>query len=364
VLAAQKPNALGKPNAEYKEPFTQISAVRELSDGRVLVADARDKTVQFIDFKSGTATKVGRDGSGPGEYGNPQRIVALPLDTSAIYDPMNQRYVIAGPEGMTGKEFRLEEAIEGRGARGGGRGSQPKGSDSRGRIFYEGPPFTFTPDGMIATADSAPVLRFDRQMKRSDTVAYVHLAKDNARISGNQNRVEMIVGLKAFPTRDDWAPMPDGSVAIVRVRDYHVDWYAASGKRTSGPRVVVDAIPVTEADKEEVRVARRMPGVTLGPGGAAGGRPPVIPDPEFPAFKPPFVLGGVFARPNGQLWVLRSRKAGDKIPVYDVFDATGSMTARMAFPEKTRLVGFGNGTVYVVRNDEDDLQYLQRYTLP
>ncbi len=34
--------------------------------------------------------------------------------------------------------------------------------------------------------------------------------------------------------RDEWAAMPDGGVAVVRVHDYHVDRYSAAGKRTSG----------------------------------------------------------------------------------------------------------------------------------
>jgi len=35
-------------------------------------------------------------------------------------------------------------------------------------------------------------------------------------------------------------------------------------------------------------------------------------------------------------------------------------------PKRSRLVGFGNGTVYTARFDEDDLQYLQkhRFTMP
>jgi hypothetical protein len=36
---------------------------------------------------------------------------------------------------------------------------------------------------------------------------------------------------------------------------------------------------------------------------------------------------------------------------------------RVALPPKTRLVGFGNGTLYLVRRDDDDLEYLQRYRL-
>jgi hypothetical protein len=220
---------------------------------------------------------------------------------------------------------------------------------------------------MIA-ADSAPVLRYDRQTRKSDTVAYVHLAKGNAQVSGGPGMLRTVVGLKAFPAHDEWAAMSDGGVAVVRVRDYHVDRYSASGKLSSGAPVTTDAVPVTDADKEAWRAERRAIASQGLQGGRGGGMPagaaPPLPNPEFPAFKPPFVPAGVFARPNGELWVLRSRKASEEIPVYDVFNAMGTMIARVAFPAKTRLVGFGNGSVYAARTDDDDLQYLQRYKPP
>src|SRR5690242_3721427 len=81
ALHAQQPVVLGKPDAEFAEPFTLIRTIRELSDGRVLVVDPRDRIVQLVDFRSGTATKVGRTGAGPGEYGLPDRIIALPGDS-------------------------------------------------------------------------------------------------------------------------------------------------------------------------------------------------------------------------------------------------------------------------------------------
>ena len=58
-VAAQAPlKTLTKPDVEYAEPFTQINGVRELRDGRVIVADVREKTVQIVDLKAGTAQKV------------------------------------------------------------------------------------------------------------------------------------------------------------------------------------------------------------------------------------------------------------------------------------------------------------------
>ena len=111
ALSAQTPVAIGKADADFAEPFTQIAAVRELKDGRVLVADPREKIVLLIDFKTGRAIKIGREGSGPGEYVLPQRIIALPGDTSAIYDPSNQRYLIITPDGRTGANFQLEGSL-------------------------------------------------------------------------------------------------------------------------------------------------------------------------------------------------------------------------------------------------------------
>jgi hypothetical protein len=36
----------------------------------------------------------------------------------------------------------------------------------------------------------------------------------------------------------------------------------------------------------------------------------------------------------------------------------------VALPARSRLVGFGQRTVYIVRVDEDDLEWLQKYARP
>src|SRR5262245_36417207 len=75
---------IGKVDVEYREPFTTVTSVRELRDGRVIVADSRDKTLQLIDLVKGSAAPVGRSGSGPAEWLNPTRLFALPGDTTMM----------------------------------------------------------------------------------------------------------------------------------------------------------------------------------------------------------------------------------------------------------------------------------------
>ncbi|MEN9818281.1 MAG: hypothetical protein RLZ32_2161, partial [Gemmatimonadota bacterium] len=96
-----------KAEAEFGEPFSGVSGVRGLADGRVVVADSRDKLVQVVNLTGGAAVRVGREGSGPGEYGLPSALFALPGDSSLVHDPLNQRYLPVGPDGKPGATFRV-----------------------------------------------------------------------------------------------------------------------------------------------------------------------------------------------------------------------------------------------------------------
>jgi hypothetical protein len=101
---------------------------------------------------------------------------------------------------------------------------------------------------------------------------------------------------------------------------------------------------------------------TMGPPPNA---PPLEPLTDWPEVKPPFRPGqaSVLARPNGELWVRRTEAAGAKGALYDVLNAQGAATHQVRLPEGWTLVGFGNGTIYTTKLDEDDLVYLQRHRM-
>ncbi len=374
MAGAQATRTLSKPDAEFAEPFTQVTGVRELKDGRVVAIDSRDKIVQVVDFKTGSGVKVGREGSGPGEYAFPMRIVPLPGDSSGVYDMLNSRLLVVLPNGKPGPFITIEQPA----TQGPGGGmvriatSPPRYADARGRLYWTGQPFTPPTDGgPPKSADSVPVIRYDRVTKKTDSLAWVRVAKGNLQTSGGGGNVQMRFGVaNPFTPRDEWAVTPDGRVAVLRSPEYRVEWYGPSGKSHSAT-IAYDKVKVTEKHKEQWRESRKsqtsvMVTVNNGQRSVRTGPPPAnIPDPgNWPEFMPPFLENAVFVAPNGLVWVNRTRDASDESADFDVIDASGKVAMRVVLPQKVRLAGLGNGVVYGVRTDEDDLQYLQRYRLP
>jgi len=374
AIAAQAPaiptRRLGAPEAEFGEPFTAVTSVRELRDGRVLVADARDKTLQLIDLKAGTASRIGREGDGPGEYGIPQRLVALLADTTLLFDPRNARVMVILPDGTPGPLLRIPELDP---ATHGG----PRAADLNGRFYYEvsrpGVP------GDLYESSHVDVIRLDRATRRVDTVATLALP-DRLSTGGRVLPGGMVRQFtnKPLAPQDVAAFAADGRVAIVRAKDYRVEWLAPRGARVQGPPTPYEPVRITSAEREAFLASQTRPGniILRGPAAAAGGpgapRAAPIPrgsDPfadqpvDWPDHKPPFLAGAAVVAPDGRLWVLKTRPHDRPVPTYDVFDGSGRLVERIALPERTRLAGFGRGVAYLARADEDDLLWLGRYSL-
>jgi hypothetical protein len=363
---------LGKADVEYRESFTAISGLRELRDGRVIVSDSRDKTLQLIDLARGTATPVGRTGAGPLEWANASRLYALPGDSTLMPDFANNRYFVVNPDGKPGGTVVFAES-------GPESSGELIGVDAMSRMLLVAERRPKRPmDGTVGIAD---VLRFDRRTRRVDTVGTL------AQPAGEKSAATMMGGglmrtVTNLPlaARDLSVIASDGRIAIVRAAPYRVEWIGADGKRVQGPVADASNIRITDAEKEAFTRSQIRPGAILIRGNpnapppssskpAGGGSAKISsaeikammnPDMTWPANKPPFVSGAVQVEPNGRVWVLRTRAHDDSIPTFDVFDAAGRVVERVALPKRTRLAGFGKGVVYLARTDEDDLVWLQR----
>lgn len=378
MLGAQRPTrALPRADIEFPEPFTTISGVRELPDGRVLVADSREKTLQLLDLARGTSTAVGREGAGPNEWGLPSRLYALPGDSTLMIDAANSRYFYIGPGGVPAGTARIPDLVP-------HFFSELVGIDGAGRMLFVASRRPARPaDGSTGVAD---VLLHDPRRGRVDTIAT--LAQPRGEVTAARilpgGRMRMVTN-RPLAAHDLAGIAPDGRIAIVRAASYRVEWIGADGSRRVGPEAPSPNIRVTEAEKQAFLAGQERAGpvIVRGPSGAApprtgaprgtgepARRPPAMrpsdvdalldPDMTWPAVKPPFLVGAVHVAPDGRVWVLRTRAHDDPVPVYDVFDGAGRVAERIALPAGTRLVGFGRGTVYLARTDGDDLVWLAR----
>lgn len=361
---------LTRPEASYREPFSMIIGVRELPDGRVVVSDPIEQALLRIDLATGRAEPLGRVGEGPGEYRSPDRLFALPDGATLVTDLGNGRLSVFGADGRYRESVPIVVGTPGGGPGPGDGPGRPTfllatQSDAQGRLYFQ--PFG-APGGR--PVDSAAVARYDRRSGRIDTVAFVKIAPPVERSSGSDNDRRVMLMPPAFPRQDGWAVAPDGRIAIVRAADYRVEWVTPAG-RVVGQPVAFRPVPIRDADRQEwldasgsglrVGVENRNGEITTTFNRGRSGRGAESqPDITWPSARPPFVPGSPLVTPEGELWVERSVPAGSARE-YDTFDGRGTHTGRVILPVGQRVIAFGRGTVYVVRRDADDLQYLERY---
>ncbi|HKP31044.1 MAG TPA: hypothetical protein VJU15_16655, partial [Gemmatimonadales bacterium] len=374
TLVQQQKISLTKPDAEYSEPFTQVRSVRELANGKVLVSDIQDKIVQLVDFAAGSSVKIGREGQGPEEYLFPMGLYPMPDGSTVLQDMGNRRFLPILADGRIGKAFSppappartAQEERRGQFAIVGAALMNVRGADAKGKLYFQG--MALPAHGTNAGADSVPIMTWDRVSPRIDTIAWLPIPADQRpQVQRDGGRTTFMVRLGsggAWPKQTSWLPAPDGRIAIVSPEPYQVTWINEK-RRTAGPVIPVSLPKVTEADRKEwldrQAKAKPMGMIFVGPGG--GNAPPSkMPLPNasevtWPETLPVFTGNdAVQMTPEGQVWVQRVKPVIERTPSYDVFDGTGKLVGSVTLRPKSRVAGFGKGTVYVVRTDDDDLQ--------
>jgi len=371
ALGAQEPVTLGDAEAAYEESFSVVSTVRELPDGRVLVADALGQVLVRLDLEAGAADTLGRVGEGPEEYRQPDAVWPLPGGKTLLVDLGNGRLTELSPELEFGdtRPYAIGELGPGREL----VLAIPQAVDDRGRLYFRS--FGRMGGGEMAS-DSAFILRLDLESEVVDSVGRIKLPGTTTRTTGSGNNQNTSVSPIPLSAADAWGVAADGRVVIVRTGDYHVDWINPDGDVVSGPVVAYEAVRIRRGKQEEWAHTRSETGgglgislevvnnamtMTAGRGGTSSDDD--LDQYEWPDFAPPFYGRPVPVDPAGRAWVRRHLEAGE-VPRYDVFDGAGERKMVVQLPPERRVVGFGDRKVYVVRMDEYGLQYLERYALP
>lgn len=365
--------ALGDPTAVFPEDFGAIQTVRELDDGTVLVADPLGGTLYRVDMDAGSREQVGATGQGPEEYLQPDAVWPLPGDSTLLVDLGNGRMTALGPDLAFGDTSPLSAGDP----RSGMVIALPQGVDRDGRVYTRS--IAMSMGGDTGPPDSGAVLRVERGSFAIDTVAWVKLEDRIVETSGGPDNQNVSVSPVFLSLEDTWGVAPDGSLVVARSGDYSVEWHRPDGTVTRGAPTPFEVVPIGRPVQEEFLRARSANGgglsisvmmgnegmqMSFGRGGAG-----VTDDDEnvddytWPDTKPPFYAQRIPVDPAGRAWIQRHVEAGEA-STYDVFDGSGARVATYLLPHGERVVGFGDGSLYVVWADEFDLNYLRRYALP
>lgn len=265
------------------------------------------------------------------------------------------------------------------------------GFDSKGRLIYRmmalpNARTAPTPAGQAIkltpiNPDSSPIVRGDFDTRRIDTVAWMKTPsqgrmatefKENP--AGGAPTVTLHMQLNPFSMADEWSLLSDGTVAIVRVHDYHIDWIDPDGTKRASPKMPIDWRRYTDAERTQRvdsirRVADEQIKRTVAQQSAAGGPQikvdlSIVPDSEFPQFWPPVEPGSVLADLDGHLWILPaiSTNVANGL-TYDVVNRNGEIIERVQLPKDHVLVGFGPHDVVYMTKADGKATYLERALL-
>jgi hypothetical protein len=366
---------LGPITTTSRETIGDLAGVRVLGDGRVLVNDRGKRRLILLDtslsrFDAVFDVAVG----GPTTYPNREAILFPGIgDTSLVLDYGAASLIVIDPAGRVDRVISMPRFIDVAFMFGVGYG-QPI-VDSAARLIYRRRGYSVAG----ADTDSDPILRVDFDTRRVDTVEHLARRYDlrGRLVEDSLGRQVVAMRVRPFIEGDDWAAFPNGTVAIVRAHDYHVDWVEPNGTVRSTAPVKWNWVRLTDDDKMRIvdslnvaltkadsitdgqAASNSNPAVQLGSGAGGGGggaaakvgggtrlhQTRSVDPSELPDYPPPF-LRATRIDQQGRLWVTeRPTKENVGGVVYDIIDHTGQIVDRVQAPAGYSVVGFAPGGI-------------------
>lgn len=342
--------ALTTPDARLEAEFTRIASVRELSDGRVIISDPRDRGIVVADLTRGRTDPLSRKGQGPGEYSMVFPVRPISGDSSIMFSVDRRWLLFDGTNNVVTMPPDSPVILATRGF--------AIGADSLGNVITVAAEPGAPRSRDIGKSDSTTVIRVSRRSARVDTVAYVRRAPVHIRVRTDQRG--RVIGMTAteppLAVGEVYLLFRDGWLAVARLEPYRVDWRSPDGHWVLGKPLPLPVVRLSAAEKRAYidRVVSSWKRV--------GQTPDTIS--EWPEFLPPYAAGGMIEGPHGLLLIPKQNSAGDTETRYDVVDRRGRLVGQVTMPGTRRIVGSGASALYVADKDENDIEHLWRFAWP
>ncbi|MEP6766572.1 MAG: hypothetical protein ABJB66_19815, partial [Gemmatimonadaceae bacterium] len=391
------------------ERFGNIFGARELVGGHVLVNDGVRRQLIELDARL-TRVRIVLDsvtlgGNGYGPTASP--LINYLGDSTLFVDGAARVLLVIDPKGNVAHAM-AGPTKQDLGYLAGG----PSGVDDKGRLLYRvvilkepfvggRPPLGKVTKIEQGLPDSGAIVRLDLDTRKVDTIARIkqQSGSKGAVIFAADGKQSYSFTVNPLESMDEWTVMSNGSIALVRGHDYHVDFLQSDGKTSSSAKLPYDWRKLSETDKqhlvdslraasdkardeaaqygddEVLRVTTEVLrstsaglGLLMGSAQPKPNKPPpavkppsvraqtleFVPLNEIADYYPPVHSGSLLPDADGNVWILPNTsmqaKAGEL--VYDVVNARGELAQRVRLPVGRSIAGFGKrGIVYMMSVD-------------
>lgn len=265
ALLAQTPavRSISTASAVSSEAFRAVGSVRELPGGKLLVNDVLARRVLLMDSAMHLLRVVVDSASANGgdSYGTrPGALVPYRADTTLFVDPVAYSMLVidgAGNVVRARSVWRAQDAIS---VASPGAAIGQIGTDAKGRIVYRlnAPRImnNMRPSAGVpmvaASPDTAFIVAADPDTRKVDTIAVIKIPATAMKINQSAGSVNISPVVNPLQITDEWAVLADGRVAVVRGRDYRVEYLNGDGTMTSSGKLPFDWQRLSDDDKQKV----------------------------------------------------------------------------------------------------------------
>jgi hypothetical protein len=240
-----------------------VNSVLELADGRVLVNDGTRRRLLLMDTSLKTMQVVLDSlAEVANTYGTrPGTLIPYRADSVLFVDPVSYAVLVLDPTARIARVRSIWRVQDTYLFTNPGNYYGWPSVDAKGRIVYRvpamaAPPKVAPPAGVPyfpPDPDSAFIVGIDLDTRKLDTLGVIRIPKNIYQIKQTAEGYFSITStVNPLPSTDDWAVLPNGTIAFVRGRDYRIEYLHPDGTLSSSAKLPYDWQRLGDEDKQKV----------------------------------------------------------------------------------------------------------------